>query len=66
MVLTSSYFEVFCDVPECASVLRIPATLNDPAESLAKRARDLLVAERWTKDSEGREQCPIHSPMNSL
>ncbi len=66
MVLTSSYFEVSCRVPECAAVLRVPATLNDPAGSLAKRVRDLLVTERWTKDSKDREQCPIHSPTNWL
>jgi hypothetical protein len=65
-VLSTSYFEVSCQVPESTSVLRIPATLNDPAGSPANRASDLLVAERWTKDSEGREQCPIHSSTNLL
>jgi hypothetical protein len=66
MTLTSTYFEVSCDVPECASVLQVPSTLDDSSGSRAKRARDLLLAEGWTKDSRGLDQCPIHSPTNSL
>ena len=66
MTLTSIYFEIFCDVPKCASVLRVPATVHDPAKSLAQRALEHLLAEGWTEDAEGRNQCPLHSPTNSL
>ena len=66
MTLARTYFEVLCDVPECASALQVPASMDDSADSRAKRARDLLLAEGWTKDARGLDQCPIHAPTNSL
>jgi hypothetical protein len=66
MTLARTYFEVLCDVPECAATLQVPASMDDSAGSRAKRARDLLLAEGWTKDARGLDQCPIHAPTNSL
>ena len=50
------------------SVLQVPASL-DPTpltDSRAKRARDLLLAEGWTKDARGLDQCPIHTLTSLL
>jgi hypothetical protein len=58
MAIGGKFAAVLCDSPVCLSVVKISPDAFEVAGSLALRARGQLIAEGWTKDKRGQDQCP--------
>jgi hypothetical protein len=58
IAIGGSFAAVICDSPGCLSIMRVPPDENADAQSFALRAKGMLVAEGWTKDSRGQDRCP--------
>jgi hypothetical protein len=66
MTIAGSFFDVTCDNPECAVVLRVPAGCGGLRPSFAERARAELVARNWTKDANGLDLCPACTAQSEV
>jgi hypothetical protein len=58
MSIGGTFAAVTCDSPRCLSIVKVPTTVGETAQSLAERARDMLIEEGWSKDPRGQDRCP--------